>query len=590
VVEGLISFLKKCYNIGMPTGKLILTGLLLWLIFCHSASADLYFKMPQIANFSTSNLEWGASPRQTIYFKNTYGKNVYITDIEFNLYYNASYIDSLINFKCEKPDQLMELGVDYLSVPGLIKIQYKARPGAPPLVIENGATADLLTITYHLTQSPAATPIRTALFKWAADHPSGIYWSGVNVAGTLYSYPAVTIYPPKPPSFNGLNSLTPFNAFGQNLSRTVSVDWRTSGSFLPIHDKPELYSTTPYETNEWHYKVYRKTDDTDWILISPDTPVPYTGNVDAKYVFEDSPRTTADNAPQDGTLYYYKVAAVSDLSPNPMEIAPITLTIRPGDRTAPAAVSNLSAISYDTDKMIKLRWTNPNNPDLAGIAILRSENSGPTPILEAGREYFPGQNVGVAQVAYFSPTEVDLTLVPQEYDDFEVEYNKTYYFWVFAFDGSKNYSTAVTVRQALGQPPAYEIPPMEGLPYGEFTIIARKLAGGPGINTFTLPYPLYSFADAAGNPVDLSTLKNLVLVLDQGKHYIRSLGWWDENLQQPMGISKIEWSGTEPRFTFLPGTNADTPVQFARAYQMTVSDPNNPEGALNYVITFKIIQ
>jgi len=94
----------------------------------------------------------------------------------------------------------------------------------------------------------------------------------------------------------------------------------------------------------------------------------------------------------------------------------------PADTTPPGKIKNLSAIASSTE--IILSWTNPSDSDFAGVLIRRSQESAPASISE-----------GIQVMKEKATTFTDANLTS----------GLTYYYSLFTYDHSGNYSTAVSI-------------------------------------------------------------------------------------------------------------------------------------------------
>lgn len=102
------------------------------------------------------------------------------------------------------------------------------------------------------------------------------------------------------------------------------------------------------------------------------------------------------------------------------------------DTTPPGPVTGLTATAYNGK--VKLQWTNPTDPDLAGIKIMRKTGSYPT-----------DENDGT--VAYYG-------VVVTSVDDNALTDGVQYYYSAYAYDGTSpsNYSSAVQITATPGVP------------------------------------------------------------------------------------------------------------------------------------------
>ena len=128
------------------------------------------------------------------------------------------------------------------------------------------------------------------------------------------------------------------------------------------------------------------------------------------------------------TTYYYSAFAFDE---RVNQSIPSQASATPGDTTAPGPVTGLTATP--NDKEVLLQWTNPLDPDFSNVKARYATNGYPvspdggSPVDNGNSGIFPGSPG--ADVS-FTHTSLD---------------NDTTYFYVlFTFDSSGNYSTAVT--------------------------------------------------------------------------------------------------------------------------------------------------
>ena len=167
----------------------------------------------------------------------------------------------------------------------------------------------------------------------------------------------------------------------------------------------------------------------------------------------------------DGTTYYYLVTAVDDTSPSPNEsTSSRILSEKPLDLTPPGEVKNLVS-KYD-GQVVSLTWESPTDLDYAGVVIVRNDNkpvgagslgsASAAPPFNHGPEYFAGSEPfgpGNGRVVYTSLPDEN----PRQFDDCNVESDRTYYYKIFTYDRAvngppremgRNYSSGVTISQS----------------------------------------------------------------------------------------------------------------------------------------------
>ncbi|HPV70775.1 MAG TPA: fibronectin type III domain-containing protein [Candidatus Magasanikbacteria bacterium] len=163
---------------------------------------------------------------------------------------------------------------------------------------------------------------------------------------------------------------------------------------------------------------------------------------------------------QGATRYYFLVRS-TDSSGNQASSEMLNFTTA-SDQTPPANVSNLSLSAGD--KKNTLTWQNPSDNDLSGVIIKRSLSS------------YPANSTEGATVYQGSGTN---------FTDENLINGTTYYYSVFAFDTSNNFSSGAIIS---GTPVAAGQPPEE--------IIVPPETGGPG--EVVVPLSAFSFSTAKG--------------------------------------------------------------------------------------------
>jgi hypothetical protein len=130
-----------------------------------------------------------------------------------------------------------------------------------------------------------------------------------------------------------------------------------------------------------------------------------------------------------GTRYLYKVRAM-DAATNGSPFSEVAQAIPAADNTPPSPVTALSGLAGSSH--VAIAWTDPSDPDLAGVLIARGDSSYP----EAPDPGFTQPKGGVVASSTSS------TVVAC--DDHPLVDGQTYFYSVFAFDTSLNYSTVAT--------------------------------------------------------------------------------------------------------------------------------------------------
>jgi C1A family cysteine protease len=124
--------------------------------------------------------------------------------------------------------------------------------------------------------------------------------------------------------------------------------------------------------------------------------------------------------------YYYSAFAADT---GGLYSGPVMAAATPGDEVPPGAVLNFTA--EGGDRSVKLRWTGPDDVDLAGVRIRYSTVASPL-TLEEG---MPVEN-GTKDYFETQPASPDSFLHSGLTND------TTYYYTIWAFDGMTNYSQA----------------------------------------------------------------------------------------------------------------------------------------------------
>ena len=455
---------------------------LLFCLFIGSfASADLIISLPKVSGRESKYVEIGASPQVVVLYKNPSLRDVAVSEAEIFLSYDPSFIDYVISVKNSNPDNLYEAGLDIFT-PG--EILYKLESSAAkwnPIKVPAGKVVELATITFHVDQTAAHSKWVT-LIDWSPTTPSRVFYKTSDVTGTHLKAPPVYLERSASPAFKGLSRAISSNSLGvSNVGNTVILDWRTPGE--------GAFDRTKYHNGKLSFRVFRKTADTSWVELSteplhipeedPGSRDPYLGNVEGEdYVFQDGPGTGAPSEMDpldDGKIYYYKVTAVDDTSPDPNEASTVAeLDVVPLDQTPPGEVSELTATP--DDNQITLGWKNPEDADLGGIVIVKNEGA---PVgrgdlgraqsaypYENGPEYSVGDEPfgpGNGRIIEITPQEdLDASIVMNEFVDYDARNGKVYSYKVFTYDRAidyspretgRNYSDGVMISRTAGIPP-----------------------------------------------------------------------------------------------------------------------------------------
>ena len=266
----------------------------------------------------------------------------------------------------------------------------------------NPAAIDFAGVTILRKTGSAATIPTDAAATVLYTGTASSFIDNSAVSGTQYFY---TIF-----AFD--NALVANYSAGVNITVTASDTTATAapGSFtatiVPAGSQIDLAWTNPTAVDFASVKVLRKIG--SFPLNSNDGTVVYSGGTATS-----AQATGLTN----GTIYYFAVYAL-DTTNNVSLPAQITAT--PLDTVAPAAVNGLT-ISVTSPTSLHLAWTNPT-VDFAGVKILRKTG---------GYATGPNDTVNVNVVANGNINFLDeLGLVTET----------LYYYSVYAFDASNNYS------------------------------------------------------------------------------------------------------------------------------------------------------
>ncbi len=134
---------------------------------------------------------------------------------------------------------------------------------------------------------------------------------------------------------------------------------------------------------------------------------------------------------EDATTYYYRVRATrAGSNPSSWLEGAAGCLVSLADTTPPGPVSDFSAVPEAQG--VLLSWTNPADPDLAGVVVRRATGAPPTA---------PDEGTPVCDVA--GESCLDAAVVPG-----------TFFYAAFAYDGSTNYSDAAVTSASVTTQPA----------------------------------------------------------------------------------------------------------------------------------------
>jgi hypothetical protein len=283
--------------------------------------------------------------------------------------------------------------------------------GPNPPVINTAATFALSTTSVQLAWSYSGTPV-----------------TGFRVLASTGG-PLSTNLPPSASSFvvAGLTPNLPLSAFVEAFSGAGVADSTATLRYTLADAPTSLAVTSVGQTSvSLSWSVNANPAGTVFAL---QRAVASTGPFATEFDLTASPYT--DNSVAESATYFYRIAAKNGDGLDTAFNGPIstaTLTIPPGVLTAFNAVANTS-----TGQRIDLSWTNPGDPDLAGVLIVRST----VPVAFAPQQYVSysvGQAAGNGVVAYFG------SAAPQSFSDIGLANFATYYYLAFARDAVPNYS------------------------------------------------------------------------------------------------------------------------------------------------------
>jgi hypothetical protein len=462
---------------------------LLLLLLSSAAFADVLLSLPKIANRETRYIEVGSSPKVTFKYRNAYSYSVWISAAEIYLRYDPTAVDGVVSINHVFPDNFRETEMD-ISTPGEIRYKFET-PIANwrPIKVDPGQSVELANVIAHVNQSAASRWIN--LLTWSATIPCRIAFKTSDITRAQITPESVSLLPSKPPAFSGLTQASSANSIGrQNIGNTVFLNWKSGGGGATDYSR--------YFNGKVSFRVRRNSTSyfgpgssaVELPIEEPshdpgDDPArrtPYTGNVSGSdYLYQDGPGTgvPSDSDPlNDGTTYWYQVTAVDDTSPNPNENSGTTvLGCTPVDFTPPEEVRNLTARAED--RKITLTWENPTDADVAGVVIMRNEESpvgsgslgsaSGGPPYSHGPEYYPDDvptTIAGGKIIYVSSPGEN----PTQYEDFSVENGVLYHYKIFTYDVAegdynsdpalntlvqlgRNYSNGLALSKTAGTPP-----------------------------------------------------------------------------------------------------------------------------------------
>jgi methionine-rich copper-binding protein CopC len=196
-----------------------------------------------------------------------------------------------------------------------------------------------------------------------------------------------------------------YSAAAATVTVTTPANPVTGVSATPQNDGVHLAWTNPADTGLTGVRICRATGTTP-----PSDPTTCTQLSDA------AGTSFVDSTAQAGTTYSYALFAHDGT----VFAAPATVTTS----TAPNPITGLSATA--THSQVQLSWTNPADPDFAGVRVCRADGTA-----APSNPSCPGL------------TPVDVT--GTTYTDTTVRPGNTYSYALWTFDAGRTYSVAVTV-------------------------------------------------------------------------------------------------------------------------------------------------
>ncbi len=189
------------------------------------------------------------------------------------------------------------------------------------------------------------------------------------------------------------------------------------------------------------------------VRIKRSTVSPPSSPTSGTTVYEGTGTSYTDTGLTEHVTYYYTVFSKDGV---PNWSSGVSISEAPVDLTAPASVSNISAVPGDCQ--VALSWTNPSDSDFAGVLIKRKTNgypSGPTD----GWTVYTGTGTSVTNSA--------------------LENGVDYYYSIFAYDEVPNYASSANVMAT----------PIDNVATGPVTnLSAQAAAAGNQVNlTWTNP-------------------------------------------------------------------------------------------------------
>lgn len=325
----------------------------------------------------------------------------------------------------------------------------------------NGSASKNITVQMNVSQSQGSqtggdnppiisnittsTSYTTAVVSWAATDDKGISTSTFNYSiDSSYSlaWPVTGSYQV---NLTGLATNTAYN-FRISVTDTGSQTTQRTGSFRTLASSPPAQDTTPPVISNIQVAVGITTSTISWNTnelaygqVNYYRVINNIQNVTNPSLATSQTATLVNLLPN--TIYTYWLIA-TDASANSASSSVATFaTLK--DTISPPNVSNLKLST--TTNAIVVSWINPSTiffPDFAGVTVLRKIGSGPV-----------NQNDGT----------VIYTGTGQTATNTAFSFNTTYYYTVFSFDSSANYSTGVggSINYASTTLPIIPPPPTE---------------------------------------------------------------------------------------------------------------------------------
>ncbi len=211
-----------------------------------------------------------------------------------------------------------------------------------------------------------------------------------------------------------------------------SSSFPKSGEPAPIDMVPSLWGLEVYDVTSSSARVKWNTDIKSACELRWGRNSDYENSSIAELQSDTTHSVLLESLLESATYHFKIFCKAGDI-----EVATddqVFSTIKGQDETPPGNVAGLSAWYIYEENKVVLRWKNPET-DFSGVTVLRNDRYFP-------RDQWDGVPLCDGNI--------------QNCDDLEVEKNKKYYYTVFAYDKSKNYSsgavTSITIGELLADP------------------------------------------------------------------------------------------------------------------------------------------